>query len=72
MAINVTPLHASADESIIDALRNARVVDFELDRVAGWLVVEEMCDGYFANGLFKGEVARLIAELQALHDQMAD
>lgn len=55
--------------TILDKLSD-RVVHIELRENDTVARVEECCDLYFHKDLNKGEVAELIAEIQAIHDQM--
>lgn len=60
--------------SILEKLASydGRVVDFTLSADCRTVKVEECCDNYFSVDLTRNELGQMIAELQALHVQMAD
>lgn len=58
--------------TILRLLYAERVVSFDLSTDKTRLEAEECCDYYFRQKLTKGQVRDLIAELQALHDQMVE
>ena len=67
--VNATPpLLDTADKSILEALKDQRIVAFE--RKKGTLYATECCDHYFTRRLSKEQVGSLIGELQAIHERM--
>jgi hypothetical protein len=56
--------------SVLDVLADQHVVSFAL--TDGKMLIEEECDNYFNLLINKEQFGRMIAELQALHDEMED
>jgi uncharacterized Fe-S cluster-containing MiaB family protein len=55
--------------TILERLQD-RIVDFTLHEDKRGINLDECCDHYFRVELSKEEFGQMIAELQALHDQM--
>ncbi len=58
--------------NIISYLQERSIVDIFLTTGNTKLAMIDGCDGYFRRDLNKSQVAQLIAELQALHNQMIE
>lgn len=56
--------------TVLKELDEAGVFEVTLKENATKARFEESCDSYFSHDLNKDELAELINELQALHDQM--
>ena len=58
--------------SIIEILKDERVVEFMLSNDKESLEAIEMCDGWFSLSIKKVEAQQLVDELQELVNQMKD
>ena len=56
--------------AVLEEFYSAHVFEVTLEENATMARFEECCDNYHSHDLNKDELAELISELQAIHDQM--
>lgn len=57
-------------DTILNELKKAQIVSFELDKTNKLLTITEECDNYFSVSLTKLAVLNFITELSAIYNQM--
>lgn len=61
-----------AGQTILDYLDSERIVGFYLNEDRKQIKIREECDRHFSVEITKGQMHRLIQELQELHANMVD